>query len=82
MPPGKVASTKGMREGWQNQASVYAYPRAPMDPLSSSSSPRSGLQTTKALYDHQFRTAMDDTLTNQERADEIEQVYGARVPSV
>jgi|LauGreDrversion4_2_1035121.scaffolds.fasta_scaffold77843_2 hypothetical protein len=82
MPPGKVASTKGMREGWQDMASIYAYPQAPMDPLSSSSLPQGGLQITKALYDHQFRTAVDNTLSNRERGDEIEQVYGTRIPSV
>jgi hypothetical protein len=81
MPPGRVASTKGMREGWQDMASVYAYPNAPMDPNVSQESIMKNLEMTKSLYDHQFRTAVDNTLSNMDRKDSIKNVYGVHIPT-
>jgi len=82
MPSTKAASTKGMREGWVDVASTYPYPNAPMDPSISSHSVAKNLEITKSLYDHQFRTAVDNTLSNSERKNSIQQVYGATIPSI
>lgn len=81
MPAGAVASNKGVREGWQNVSTAYAYPRAPMDPSVSTSLPAGNVEETKAIYDHQFRTAIDNTLSNSDRKESIRQVYGVQVPS-
>ena len=87
MPAGKVASTKGVKEGWLDasvEASTYAYPNAPLDPRTASGlqagQELGGVDAVKNRYDAISRRANDNTMSNADRALDVKQMYGIDLP--
>ena len=87
MPAGQVASTRGVKEGWQDasaEASTYAYPNAPLDPRTASGlqvgQELGGVDAVKNRYDAISRHANDNTMSNADRALDVKQMYGVDLP--